>query len=66
MSELQWGLCLPSSCTPEEISRLLKQQVSTMFKATDFKLEVKVKPEMCQVKNDNWVKDMSSSSKFVM
>lgn len=53
-SEVYWGLCVPSSCSNEEVSNALKSFISIKTNISEFFWKVKAKDGMCQIKDKHW------------
>lgn len=52
-SEIHWALCVPSTCTYKEVELVLKEKLQSFFNNSDVHLEVQVRENMCQVKEEN-------------
>lgn len=65
-SEIYWGLCVPSSCSSAEVSGMLKSHISLKTNIPEFYWKVKVKHGMCQVRDENWMGNLSFTEKLAM
>lgn len=59
-SESYWGLCVPSSCTNEEVSLALRDQLVESTRISEANWQVEVKQGMCQLKDDHWLQNLDS------
>lgn len=60
-SEIHWALCVPSSCTFQEVEAVLNDKLQNFFDDPAIVIEVQVKENMCQVKS-NWASQISAGS----
>lgn len=65
-SEVHWGLCVPSTCTHEEVQLVLSELLNDFTNHTGIKFDVEVLENMCQVKNENWMSQLSIGTKIAM
>lgn len=65
-SEVYWGLCVPSSCSSEDVSNALKSHISMNTNIPEFYWKVKAKKGMCQVTDDEWTKKFSFGEKLAL
>ena len=49
---INWGVCVPSQCTATDVELSLREYVDEFTKGTGFSVEVRVEPQMCQIKNN--------------
>lgn len=57
-STINFGICVPSSCTSEDIEIALKHYTEAFTNGTGFLLKVRVESEMCYVKDDKWMSNL--------
>jgi hypothetical protein len=50
--QLYFGLCIPSTCSNTELEIVLKDNLDNFFNETGITMEVRVEPEMCQIKEN--------------
>lgn len=65
-SEIHWGLCVPSACTPQEIEFSLLQSLENVLEKTGIQVEVQVKDDQCSIRDDNWIFKLDSTAICVM
>lgn len=53
-------MCVPSSCTNEEVSLALKDQLVEATRIPEANWRVEVKRGMCQVRDDQWIQNLDS------
>lgn len=51
-SSINWAICVPSSCSPNDVKKGLAKTVETIFKETEFEISLEVEPDMCQMSRD--------------
>lgn len=52
-SQINWGLCVPSTCTPKEVEIVLGEKLRNFFNDSNVSIDVRVEESMCQVKTEN-------------
>lgn len=45
---INWGICIPSSCTPKDVEYSVIQFLNNMTTNTGISFKVRVEPQMCQ------------------
>lgn len=65
-SEISWGVCVPSSCSSEEISSVLKQKIIEVTEIPELYWRVEIRHGNCQVENKNWIQNLSLGEKLAM
>lgn len=65
-SEIRWGLCVPSTCTPEEIEITLQDTLKSISDQSGINMAVEVRKSQCYVQDDNWVFDLDFATISVM
>lgn len=58
MSEIHFGLCVPSSCSYKEVESVLLQKLEEFIDDPAVLFEVEVRENMCQVKRADWALDL--------
>lgn len=48
---INWAVCVPSTCTPNDIQNSLKEYVQNFTAGTGVQVKIRVDPQMCHVKN---------------
>lgn len=52
---INWGICVPSSCSHKDVEYSVKEFLNNMTQSTGVSFKVRVEPKMCQVKeNKPW------------
>lgn len=59
-SEISWGFCVPSSCSSEDISSVLKMKIVEITNIPDSYWKVKVRDGNCQVKDERWIRNLTA------
>lgn len=65
-STINWAVCVPSSCTPNDVELVIKDYVARFMQDTGINVKVKVDKEMCQVKDINWIENLDSNTKIAL
>lgn len=65
-STINWAVCVPSSCTANDVELVIKDYMTRFTDTTGLSVKVKVEGEMCQVKDVNWIKNLDQSTKTVL
>ncbi|XP_050308684.1 O-acyltransferase like protein-like [Anthonomus grandis grandis] len=47
-SSINWALCVPNSCTPDDVRKGLKKTVRRILDGTELEVRYEVDPDMCQ------------------
>lgn len=63
-SEIKWAICVPSTCDTEDIKKILTDDLDQQLKNLPITIDLQLRDEMCQVKNDE--KSMDFETKVVM
>ncbi|CAG9824968.1 unnamed protein product [Phaedon cochleariae] len=58
-SSINWALCVPASCTSEDVELGLETYVNKMVEGTELRVRYEVDPSMCQKKTE-WQLPLSS------
>ena len=51
--QLNFALCIPSTCSHTELEIVLKENLESFFNHTLIQMDVRVAEDMCQVKDDD-------------
>ncbi|KAL7028529.1 hypothetical protein ACKWTF_005882 [Chironomus riparius] len=51
-SQLNFGFCIPSTCTNKELEVVLKENLQNFFNSSKVLMDVRVEKEMCQIKEN--------------
>ncbi|XP_061386381.1 nose resistant to fluoxetine protein 6-like, partial [Musca vetustissima] len=52
---INWGICVPSSCSHKDVEYTVKEYLNNVTESTGVSFKVRVEPQMCQVKeNKPW------------
>ncbi|XP_068083703.1 nose resistant to fluoxetine protein 6 [Anabrus simplex] len=57
-SSMNWALCVPASCTAEDVQAALEDTLQPYTEGTGISFQIKVRPSMCQVKQ-SWIPPLS-------
>lgn len=57
-STISWGICVPSSCSHEEVEESLRSYLSNFTEGTGVEFRISVDEDMCQVSDRNWVRNL--------
>lgn len=49
-SQVNWGFCIPSSCSHQELELILKEKLDNFFNSSAIDVKVQVRKNMCQTK----------------
>ncbi|XP_054280087.1 nose resistant to fluoxetine protein 6-like [Macrosteles quadrilineatus] len=52
-SSVNWAVCVPASCPPEEVEQALASTVDHFLSSPELIIRVRVDPSMCQVQSDS-------------
>lgn len=63
-TSIKWALCVPSSCSHQEVKAVLQEELLKVFGNTEISAEVDVKENMCQVKDSE--RGMNFGAKLAM
>lgn len=65
-SEISWGLCVPSSCSSDEVSSFLKQKIVEVTNIPKVYWKVQIETGNCRVRDENWIRNMTIEEKLAM
>ena len=65
-SEISWGVCVPSSCSREEVSKVLKEKILKLTNLPEMYWKVEIRDGNCSVRDKNWLKNLSIGQKLAM
>lgn len=65
-SEIHWALCVPSSCSYQDIETSLQQKLKKIFNESSIEITVEVRENMCQVADKNWTSKIEIGSYISM
>ncbi|KAI5700102.1 hypothetical protein M8J75_014303 [Diaphorina citri] len=51
-SSINWAVCVPSSCSPQDVETSMESTLHKYLANTGLKYRVRVDPEMCQIRED--------------
>jgi hypothetical protein len=54
LSEIRWGLCVPSTCTAGEVGKLLEKKIRDVISSDGVMIEVELPSNMCQTVQQNF------------
>ncbi|KAM7348279.1 drop dead [Cochliomyia hominivorax] len=64
-SLVNWGICVPSSCTNKDVEYSVKEILNNMTASTGISFKVRVEPQMCQFKdNKPWDRNTTWAVRF--
>ncbi|XP_046395284.1 nose resistant to fluoxetine protein 6-like [Ischnura elegans] len=63
LSSINWGFCVPSSCSAKDLEVSVNDVVDNYVSGFDLKLSVTVNPEMCYTKH-SWKEQINAASIF--
>jgi hypothetical protein len=49
---MRWALCMPASCSPEELNDALKHELSKISESHDIQFRSYISPELCHTMDD--------------
>uniref|UniRef100_A0A336N027 CSON009625 protein n=1 Tax=Culicoides sonorensis TaxID=179676 RepID=A0A336N027_CULSO len=61
-STVNWGVCVPSSCTYLEVESAMTEYMKNFTEGTGVSMKVRVDKEMCQVKENQWTNKLDKST----
>ncbi|XP_039438292.1 nose resistant to fluoxetine protein 6 isoform X1 [Culex pipiens pallens] len=53
-STINWGLCVPAACTPQDVQHSLAEFLRDSTEGTGLRLDVLIEPELCEVRDAVW------------
>ncbi|XP_058443935.1 O-acyltransferase like protein [Malaya genurostris] len=53
-STINWALCVPANCTPQDVQLSLTEMLKDTVEGSGLQLKVSVEPELCVVENSIW------------
>lgn len=65
-STINWALCVPSSCSHVDVELAAKYYVNRFTNGTGVEFQIRVEDEMCQVKENKWMENISHGTKIAM
>lgn len=65
-SHINWAVCIPSSCTHQDLEFGIKAYLAKYSENSDIEIAIKVDAEMCQLRQDVNIAGLDRSTKRVM
>ena len=65
-SEIHWALCVPSSCSHNEVEDVLRQMLTDFIDDTSIIMTVEVRENMCQIKDTEWTSKIENGTMISM
>ncbi|XP_037940579.1 nose resistant to fluoxetine protein 6-like [Teleopsis dalmanni] len=66
-SLVNWGICVPSSCTYKDVEYSVKEYLNNMTESTGISFQVRVEPKMCQSNhNKPWDRNTTVAVRFFL
>ncbi|XP_063706350.1 nose resistant to fluoxetine protein 6 [Culicoides brevitarsis] len=62
-STINWGVCVPSTCTHHEVEDSMKIYMRNFTANTGIEFKIRVEQEMCQVKQPQWHENLDNGTK---
>lgn len=62
-STMNWAVCVPSSCSHNDVELSLKHFIESYTNGTGISIEIRVAEEMCQEKNVHWLTSLDRGTK---
>uniref|UniRef100_A0A1Q3FR05 Nose resistant-to-fluoxetine protein N-terminal domain-containing protein n=2 Tax=Culex tarsalis TaxID=7177 RepID=A0A1Q3FR05_CULTA len=53
-STINWALCVPAACTPQDVQHSLAEFLRDSTEGTGLRLDVLIEPELCEVRDAVW------------
>ncbi|KAG5684658.1 hypothetical protein PVAND_013876 [Polypedilum vanderplanki] len=65
-STINFGVCVPSSCSSQDIEIAIKHFTKVFTNGTGIQLSVRVESEMCHVNDDEWMSKLDIGTKIAI
>jgi hypothetical protein len=65
-STINFALCIPSSCSHEDVEIATKHFVNKFTNGTGIEVKIRVDEKMCQVKETEWIENLTQGTKIAM
>lgn len=65
-STINYGVCVPSSCTSGDVEIALRHYVDSFTNGTGVQMRIRVEPEMCYESDDHWISNLDTSTRIAM
>lgn len=65
-SQINWGVCVPSSCSNRDVELVIHENLKNAVKGTEIEFLVRVEENMCQTKEENWISKLDLGTKIAL
>jgi len=65
-STINFGVCVPSSCSSNDVEIAMKHYTESFTDGTGVKLAVRVETEMCYMSDNEWMSKLDLGTKIAM
>lgn len=65
-SQINWGVCVPSSCSNKDVELVLLEHLKTAVNGTEIDFLVRVEENMCQKKDEKWISNLDLGTKIAL